>query len=140
MISIDGVALVKEIATYLKGKDKDPNLVRWFMELQAVILEMIDERATLLQRIRNIEKELKTKEELRFNKSYGVWEGETNGETLRYCPRCRAGDKLVPMRESDMLFSCGCCGSCYNKPEAASSIHRKPTGGRVVNPWHEGFD
>jgi len=72
------------------------------------------------EEIQELKIALKMKEKLEFNKDYGLYESEEDGKMIRYCMKCHAEGKFVPVQERDHEFRCKNCNQSYARPEYKS--------------------
>jgi len=122
MLSVDLVALYNKISKHVEEKrNEDPELAMMFMELNKGVMALMAENADLATQLRELKDIMSQEDALQFNKHWGVWEGESGGEVLHYCPHCKAKNQTVPMQELSNGFRCGSCQNWYQKPEKTAS-------------------
>jgi hypothetical protein len=131
MLSVDLVNLVKEISQYIERKKAhDPELVSMFMRLNQDIMGLVAENADLMAQVQTLKDKINVEDGLEFNKDVGVWEKETNGSLLRYCPRCKKEGALVPLKEQENGFWCHACELWAKKPGHSESAITVPLRNR----------
>ncbi|MGE4503982.1 MAG: hypothetical protein AB7D51_01430 [Desulfovibrionaceae bacterium] len=117
-ISIDPYAIAKDAASFIRDKIKDdPELREKVFELNEALLNLHSQNIELRGEVEKLHAALKQQGELRFNKNYGTWEKEVNGEVLQHCPRCKSSGELVPMQETTHEYVCRSCGNKCPRPE-----------------------
>ncbi|NDV23935.1 hypothetical protein [Desulfovibrio sp. JC022] len=144
--ALGGIKSAIDIASKLSDASEAIKQADWKLQLAELVEKLADARIQISrvkaelndkeEEINELKQSLKMKKKLKFNEKYGLYEAEEDGKTVRYCTKCYAEEKLVPVREEERLFVCKRCEQFYHRPEYKSKNEGPP---RIVSrPMNRG--
>ncbi|MBZ5627003.1 MAG: hypothetical protein LAQ69_51260 [Acidobacteriia bacterium] len=108
------ISNAREIADVVK-KLGNIDLYRKIVDLEGEIIELTGQNHLLLEKIGDLEKALKTKAQLLFEKNV-YWLAEAQAKDGPYCQRCYdVAGKLVRLQPWDDLWACFECKQHYDR-------------------------
>ncbi|NDV25811.1 hypothetical protein [Desulfovibrio sp. JC010] len=118
--AIDIATKLSEVSDAIKQADLKLQLAELVEKLADAKIQLSKVKIELNDKdeeISDLKQLLKQNAELKFNENYGLYEAEKDGKTVRYCTKCHAEGKLIPVQETASRFECKRCDQTYRRPE-----------------------
>lgn len=145
LASVKGASDIAKSILSLKSATDNVELKEHLVNLREALVDakdMIIEVREALQekdaKIKELETRLKKDEELSFNKEYGCYETEKDGELIRYCLNCHADKGLyITLQDDGNSFYCNHCEREYRNIQKSTLGISGCAGENIGNPFSD---